>query len=214
MMYLASPELNKTPVGVVIARNQTGGRHSGPTPVIGGDQTKQYISAQRDMTSSLVYPAEHSPPADANASVEDELFNAGATAKIMTSRVSMYLRKGWREKLFYQLDLLLDPLEWDPQDIPLQAQSFDTFLKAICDVKPTKRPGIGISNAGNLVAGWRNSENGEDRVSLEFEPSERVLLIGSRVIDGQTESFSARTVVRNLKKTLANMNCTHWLGCG
>jgi hypothetical protein len=76
MMYLASHEHNKTPVGVVIARNQTGGRHSGPTPVIGGDQTKQYISAQRDMTSSLVYPAEHSPPADANASVEDELFIA------------------------------------------------------------------------------------------------------------------------------------------
>jgi hypothetical protein len=213
MMYLASHEQTKKPVGVVIASNQMGELRSLPTTVISGNQADPFNPPQRNITSSLIYPAEHSPPENANASLDNDLFEASATAKIMTSRVSMYLREGWREKLFYQLDLLLDPQEWDPQDIPLKAQSFDTFLKAICDINPTKKPGMGISNTGNLVAGWRGGENGEDRVSLEFEPNDRVILIGSRVIDGQIESFSARTVVRNLKKTLVNMNCTQWLIC-
>lgn len=146
-------------------------------------------------------------------SLAEALFDAGATAKILTSRVSMYLREGWRDKLFFQLDNLLDPEEWDPDDKPLQAQSFDTFLKAVCDMQPTRRPGLGLTYGGNLIAGWRDPLNGEDRVSLEFSPSGTVLVIGSRMFDGEPVSFSARTPVRALKKTMADLNCAKWLGC-
>ncbi len=144
-------------------------------------------------------------------SVEESLFDARAMAKILTSRISMYLREGWRDKLFYQLDNLLDPNEWDPVDKPLQERSFDTFLKAICDLKPAKRPGLGLAYSGNLIAGWRNNEN--ERVSLEFAPTGRVTLIGSRLIDGEPVLFSARAPVSALKKTLVSLNCAEWLGC-
>jgi len=144
-------------------------------------------------------------------SLEESLFDAKAMAKILTSRISMYLREGWRDKVFYQLDNLLDPDEWDPEDKPLQARSFDTFLKAICDLRPSKRPGLGLAYSGNLIAGWRANEN--ERISMEFAPTGQVTLIGSRFIDGELVSFSARAPVRAVKKTLVSLNCAEWLGC-
>lgn len=146
-------------------------------------------------------------------SLEEVLFDARAMAKIAASQVSMYLREGWRDKLFYQLDNLLGPEDWDPEDKPLQAQSFDTFLKAICDVNPTKRPGLGLSYAGNLIAAWRSDVNTNDRVSLEFMPDGKVKLIGSRFVQDEPVSFSAFTPVAALKQTLADMSCIAWLGC-
>jgi hypothetical protein len=145
--------------------------------------------------------------------LDEVLFDARAMAKISASRVSMYLREGWRNKLFHQLDNLLDPEEWDPEDKPLQAQSFDTFLKAICDVNPSKRPGLGLSYGGNLIAAWRSSANTSDRVSLEFMPDGKVKLIGSRFVNDEHVSFSALTPVAALKQTLADMSCVAWLGC-
>ena len=145
--------------------------------------------------------------------IDEELFDARAMAKIAASRVSMYLREGWRDKLFYQLDKLLAPEEWDPEDKPLHAQSFDTFLKAICDVNPTKRPGLGLSYAGHLIAAWRNDLNPNDRVSLEFMPDGKVKLIGSRFVQDEAVAFSAIAPLIALKRTLIDMNCSAWLGC-
>ena len=145
--------------------------------------------------------------------IDEELFDARAMAKIAASRISMYLREGWRDRLFYQLDQLLAPEEWDPDDKPLQAQSFDTFLKAICDVNPTKRPGLGLSYAGNLIAAWRSNLKPDDRISLEFMPNGKVKLIGSRFVQEDTVTFSALTPVSALKQTLADLSCSDWLGC-
>jgi hypothetical protein len=145
--------------------------------------------------------------------IDEELFDARAMAKIAASQVSMYLREGWRDRLFYQLDKLLAPEEWDPEDKPLQAQSFDTFLKAICDLNPTKRPGLGLSYAGHLIAAWRSDLSPDDRVSLEFMPNGKVKLIGSRLVQDETVAFSAIAPLAALKRTLADMNCSAWLGC-
>ena len=172
-----------------------------------------YNAAPSTMATYTFSQSETSSASDSKPSLDLVLFDARATAKQMTSRVSMYLREGWRDKLFCQLDNLLDPEEWGPEDKPLQEQSFDTFLKAICDLQPTKRPRLGLAYSGNLIAGWRANVNGEDRVSLEFAPAGRVTLIGSRFIDGEPVSFSARAHVRALKKTMASLNCAEWLGC-
>jgi hypothetical protein len=145
--------------------------------------------------------------------LEQLLFDAGAKAKISASLVSMYLREGWRDRLFQQLDNLLDPSEWDPEDKPLHPKSFETFLKAICDINPSKRPGLGISFSGNLIAAWRDNVNSNDRISMEFMPDGKVKLVGSRLIDEELVLFSALTPVAALKQTLLNLNCSTWLGC-
>ena len=162
-------------------------------------------------TSSAFAVSETAPPAHSGKSMSEILFDANATAKILTSHISMYLREGWRDKLFYQLDNLLDPEEWDPQDKPLQKKSFETFLKALCDIKPAVRPGLGLSYSGNLIAAWFTPER--NRLSLEFAQDGNVLLIGTRFINEEPVFFSARVSVVNLKKTLFEFNCAHWLGC-
>jgi len=146
-------------------------------------------------------------------SLEEVLFDAGATAKILTSRVSMYLREGWRDKLFHQLDNLLDPDEWDPEDKPLQEKSFATFLKAICDIQPSRRPGLGLAYSGNLIAGWRGNVNGEDRISLEFGADGNVKVIGTRFVGEDPVPFSFVAKVKSLRCTLVQFNCAEWLGC-
>ena len=181
--------------------------------ITGLSSVAAYNVAPSAMATHTFSQSDTSISSDSKPPLDLILFDARASAKQMTSRVSMYLREGWRDKLFYQLDNLLDPEEWDPDDKPLQEQSFDTFLKAICDLQPTKRPSLGLAYSGNLIAGWRSSVNGEDRVSLEFAPAGRVTLIGSRFIDDESVSFSARTHVRALKKTLVSLNCADWLGC-
>ena len=170
-----------------------------------------YIASH--MTSETLRPVAAPTRQERKKSLGEVLFDSRAMAKIAASQVSMYLREGWRDKLFYQLDNLLEPEQWDPEDKPLQAQSFDTFLKAICDVNPSKRPGLGLSYAGNLIAAWRSSVNTNDRVSLEFMPDGKVKLIGSRFVQDEPVSFSALTPVAALKQTLADMSCVAWLGC-
>lgn len=162
-------------------------------------------------TSSTLSLSEAEQPGQSGKSLDETLFDANATAKILTSHISMYLREGWRDKLFYQLDNLLDPEKWDPQDRPLQKKSFETFLKAICDIKPTVRPGLGLSYSGNLIAAWIAPER--NRLSLEFAQDGNVLLIGTRYIDEEPVFFSARAGVVNLKKALVEFNCARWLGC-
>ena len=172
---------------------------------------KTYTSSS--LTTETLRPVAAPVRQELKKSLDEVLFDARAMAKISASRVSMYLREGWRNKLFYQLDNLLDPEEWDPDDRPLQAQSFDTFLKAICDINPSKRPGLGLSYGGNLIAAWRSSVNTDDRLSLEFMPDGKVKLIGSRFVNDELVSFSALTPVTALKQTLADMSCVAWLGC-
>jgi len=181
------------------------------TSMIGLESAAAYnrvLSTMRNQTyssSDLLRPKASQPTLD------EALFDAKASAKILISHVSMYLRQGWRDKLFYQLDNLLDPEEWDPDDKPLQKRSFDTFLKAICDLMPTARPGLGVSHSGNLIAAWRSGNS--DRISLEFAPDGRVKVIGTRFIDQEPVPFSAQANVGNLKQALIQFNCSTWLGC-
>ena len=64
------------------------------------------ISAKTSSTYSL---SETEQLGRSGKSLGEMLFDANAAAKILTSHISMYLRDGWRDKLFYQLDNLLDP---------------------------------------------------------------------------------------------------------
>ena len=131
----------------------------------------------------------HNPPSPASLrpstvaenhetkTLEDRLFDATANVKILTSQVAMHLDHEWRERLFKQLDSLHDPEEWEAEDKPIQQSSFATFLKAICQIRPSVRPGLGLSHDGQLIAAWTSGKN---RLTIEFMRNDRVSTFTAR----------------------------------
>lgn len=128
-------------------------------------------------------------------SLTERLFDATAQVKILTSQVAMHLSNEWRGQLFRQLDQLHDPEEWEKGDPPLERASFATFLKAIFDLKPTVRPGLGLSNNGYLVAAWTANK---DRLTLQFLPHDKVKWVISRYLSDELEQVAGNTSVKRL----------------
>ncbi len=139
--------------------------------------------------------------------LEHQLFDALAQAKILTSQVAMHLDTVWRHKLFQQLDSLHDIAEWEAGDEPLQRESFATFLKAILNINPKRRPGLGLSHAGHLVAAWMTNS---DRLTIEFLAHDRVRWVLSRGRGDVPERFAGETRVDLLPESLAQYNPDHW----
>lgn len=139
--------------------------------------------------------------------VQERLFDALTAVKIMTSWVAMHMDGEWRGKLFHQLDSLHDPEEWEEGDQPVQQSSFATFLKAMLSIKPKRRPGLGLSHAGHLIAAWTT---GDDRLTIEFLPNDHVRWVLSRRYDHDTERFAGDTGVARLAEGLASYHPEHW----
>jgi hypothetical protein len=139
--------------------------------------------------------------------LEERLFDALASVKILTSQVAMHLDGEWRVKLFRQLDSLHDLAEWELDDQPLLQSSFSTFLKAMLNIDPERRPGLGLSHSGHLVAAWTT---GADRLTIEFLPGDRVRWVLSRKYDGDTERFAGETGVGRLSDGLEMFHPEHW----
>lgn len=142
-------------------------------------------------------------------SLEEKLFDATAGVKVMTSQVAMYLDSQWRSKLFKQIDLLHDVDEWEQGDEPLQRESFATFLKAICELKPQKRPGLGLTSSGQLIAAWTA---GSSRLTIEFLGNNRVKWVISRMIDDEIEHYVGDTTVNRLAAGLGPHHTEEWFG--
>lgn len=142
------------------------------------------------------------------SSLGERLFNAVADAKILTSQVAMHLDPDLRDRLFRQLDSLHDPEEWEDGSRPLGQASFATFLKAILTIDPERRPSLGVSHAGYLVATWTT---GADRLTIEFLPNDHVRWVLSRhYAADDTARFVGDSRVTRLVDGLAPHHPEHW----
>lgn len=105
---------------------------------------------------------------------------------------SAYISQEWREKLCLQYGSLVDPEEWDSRDVVPTKESIVTFLRALVFLEPCRRPGMGATSAGNLVATWKQGEWG---ISLECRSNDVVkwTIITSPALPGVGTGI-ARTV--------------------
>ena len=140
--------------------------------------------------------------------LEESLFEATANAKILTSQIAMHIGREWRDRLFQQLDSLHDPAEWDCEDLPIQKASFATFLKAVFQLAPRVRPGLGLSYQGHLLAAWVREA---DRLTIEFLPNDRVQWIMSKYVGGEVERFAGEVGVSRLAESLDPYEPQRWL---
>ena len=140
--------------------------------------------------------------------VEERLFDASASIKVLISQVAMHMDASWRDGLFRQLDSLHDPEEWDLEDTPIEKGSFGTFLKAMIKLAPTVKPGLGASYKGHVVAAWTRDQ---DRLTVEFYPSDRVRWVISNLTEHGMERFAGDVPVSRLAETLQPYEPKRWL---
>jgi hypothetical protein len=145
--------------------------------------------------------------ATSDSPLQERLFDALANVKILTSQIAMHLNQQWRSRLFEQLDSLHDPDEWEENDQPIQQASFATFLKPILSIAPQRRPGLGLSSAGHLIAAWTDDQG--NRLTIEFLPA-RIRWVLSRRYGDEVERFAADTTVDRFAVSLATYNPQNW----
>jgi hypothetical protein len=138
------------------------------------------------------------PPAP--SSVVEQLYQASAEIKVAISRVAMHLADPWRRDVFAQIDRLLDMKNWHDEDVILKPASFQTYLRFFLDSQPTRQPSLGVSDSGNLLAGWVRNRN---RLSIEFLPIDEVRWVLVKYLDDERESAAAQVPLVRLGEVLA-----------
>jgi hypothetical protein len=173
--------------------------------VVSGDTQQiiaQYVEALREKPTPASLEA-----VDSDKELVERLFDALAAAKIMTAQVAMHLDREWRDKLFRQLDSLHEIEDWEAEDEPLQQASFATFLKAMLTLLPERRPGLGLSYDGHLIAAWTTDQ---DRLTIEFLSNDRVKWVLARYIDDEPDRFAGQMPVARLAEGLLPYHPEHW----
>lgn len=140
-------------------------------------------------------------------SLAEKLFDVGAASKVSVNQLAMHFGRGWQQKLFLQLDAVLDSDEWDASDQLLTPSSFTTFLHILLLLRGKRRPGIGISSTGDIVAMWTVDAN---RLTFQCHADDWVTWIVSRVVDDETHTAAGRTTLPFLFAAIGAFNPEQW----
>lgn len=148
---------------------------------------------------------------DNDRTLEERLYDARALCKIKTSEVAMYLDNEWRLRFFSQLDNLMDIENWEDDDTPVTVASFTTLLRMLTSIKPARRPGLGSTSGGNILAAWTIEA---DRLTIECLPRDRVRWVLSRIVDGVRESAAGEVTLTRLQAVLSPYSPDRWFTNG
>jgi hypothetical protein len=156
-------------------------------------------------TSMLVNPtpsalARHAPRSPDQTPLAQRLFDARATFKMKTATLAAaHFNDVERCRLFKQIDSLLDSESWDSDDVVTTEASFTTLLRMVLFLGG-RRPGLGVTSTGNFIATWTE---GDDRLTIECKPDDRVRWVLVQNLDGQPESAAGETTARRLPEVLS-----------
>lgn len=139
--------------------------------------------------------------------LEERLFDSLASFKVRTATVAMHLDHGWRERLFAQLDNLMALESWETDDLPPSLASFSTFLRMLILLKPQRRPGLGATADGHLIATWTA---GSDRLTIECLPNDIARWHLSVIIQDDRERAAAETPLVRLSTVLQPYDPLRW----
>jgi hypothetical protein len=147
----------------------------------------------------------HYPPK--KAPLEERLYNARAACKIRTATVAMHLDHDWRIRFFRQLDNLMDIDNWEKDDLPVTDASFGTLLRMLLFIRSKRRPGLGITNDGNIIAAWTAGKN---RLTIECGADDQVRWVVV-IYDGEErESAAGEACLSRLMDVLAPYKPQRW----
>jgi hypothetical protein len=139
--------------------------------------------------------------------LNEQLYDALSAFKIRTALVAMHIDRDWRSKLFGQLDSLLALADWEIEDAPPTLDSYSTFLRMLTLLRPQRRPGLGATADGHLIATWTV---GDDRLTIECLPKDLARWHLSVTIDGERERAAAETPLPRLAAVLRPYDPGRW----
>ena len=139
--------------------------------------------------------------------LQERLFDARAHFKVTLSEVSMHLGRDWVFGLFKQIDNLLDFDEWDEDDPTPQQSSSLTLIRLLLILNSRKRPGIGISNRGTLIAAWTEGKN---RLTIECKLNDQISWVLTRVFAEQTERAAGDCAIERVLDVLRPYSPEIW----
>ena len=136
-------------------------------------KSSQVTAFIEQMVKSLIRQetAKLPSPQTLPSGLDEALYNSTAGFKILLSSVSMHLDDAWRRKLNSQIDSLLALDEWDEADMPPTANSIRTFVRTLLTLGARRRPGMGATSNGNLIATWTVGEN---RLTVECQKDDEI----------------------------------------
>jgi len=147
----------------------------------------------------------HYPPK--KAPLEERLYDARAACKIRTANVAMHLDHDWRIRFFRQLDNLMDIDNWEKDDLPVLNPHSALCCVMLLFIRPKRRPGIGVTNDGNIIAAWTAGKN---RLTIECRAADQVRWVVV-IYDGEErESAAGEACLSRLMDVLAPYKPQRW----
>lgn len=143
-----------------------------------------------------ISPAETAEIANDNVrSVTEELALRLSACQREMSLLAMHFSADFRERTFRQLKHLLDPDEWDHEDIHLQTSSFRSFIRAMAVLRPIERAMLGLSDQGNVLAMWAS---GESRLTFEHFANDQLRWFINTSSEAGPDSAAGFTTISKL----------------
>ena len=109
--------------------------------------------------------------------LRQRVFNSGVEMKVAVSQYAMHLSPETRQKLFHDLDEVINVEDWYEEDILPRYDSFRDFLKWTIYSKRFNWVSIGVSNEGNILVAWKSKHA---LLTANFDGRSRVLWTAKR----------------------------------
>lgn len=147
------------------------------------------------------------PQVDESLPPEFRVLERAFDLKILASQYSIHLSYDRREKLFKEIDRLLDPTSWYDDDILLTQDSLRAFLRWTIYNGWKAWSALGVSNAGNLLVAWRIAS---DRVTAEVLPNDVIRWTASILQEGGVENAVGECVLKRFPAAIQSHLSALW----
>jgi hypothetical protein len=109
--------------------------------------------------------------------LRQRVFDSGVEMKVAVSQYAMHLSPETRQKLFHDLDEVINVEDWYEEDTLPRYDSFRDFLKWTIYSKRFNWVSIGVSDEGNILVAWKSQHA---LLTANFDGRSRVLWTAKR----------------------------------
>lgn len=164
---------------------------------ISGEKQHQADDLRNQTASQKSRPHEHD---------EQSLFDRRAELKKSLRMIAMHLSPDYVEKIFSQIDYLLDDELFDEDCSTISIKSFELFVRYLC-FGFLLIPRLTVTPNANLMASWKNPEG---EIHVEFLDDDRINTMAVRKSKDEPEYFSHLGTIKSQHRFLGNITIKHW----